>query len=80
MGVGIYAGVSLFRGFQEWTASNLKLRSRRFLEPFQINGPLLLQSRETVKQRPVSGVNTSTYLFHFALKQPATASAAALCF
>jgi hypothetical protein len=49
----------------------LNSRFRQFLAQFKLRR-LFPQNREMAKQRPVSAVNTDTYLFHPSLKQPAT--------
>jgi transposase-like protein len=43
----------------------------QFLPPFKLRRPFP-ENRGTAKQQPISAVNTSAYLFHRALKQPAT--------
>jgi hypothetical protein len=73
IGIGNYATVSLFRGFREWANGNLNPRIRRFLAQFKLRR-LFPQNREMAKQRPVSAVNTVTYLLQPFLKQPATVS------
>jgi hypothetical protein len=65
--------VSLFHHFRDWPTGNLISRFRWFLPLFKSRRPFP-KNHETAKQQPIPEVNTITYLFHPALKQPATVS------
>jgi hypothetical protein len=69
VGIGNYAGVSVFRIFPGRATRNLKTRFRWSLAQFKLHS-LFPKNLETAKQRSVSAANTGTYLFHRALKQP----------
>jgi hypothetical protein len=59
-----YPPVSLFHDFGEGVTGNSKLW--QFLPPFKIT--------PTVLRKPWNGETTGAYLFHRALKQPATSA------
>jgi hypothetical protein len=64
-----YPPVSPFHDFGESVTGNSRLW--QFLPPFKLRRPFP-ENRGTAKQQPISAANTGAYLFHRALKQPAT--------